>query len=199
MNDRNAWDTLDTESSAAYEAFSAYLSLPRKDRSLLAAYRLQNGCAEARTVPGQWNAWSRAHRWVERARAWDTHKAKAEREARLETDLKNLDNLDKLATGMMGKAAAALQKMKAERVSPHAVAQMAKTASEIIHAARVARAEIQETQTETLPTDGYDVLDSLRAHPDLAPVIVHLQGLGVDLESDPGEHGGDAERGQVDA
>ncbi|HZO29103.1 MAG TPA: hypothetical protein VFH48_24280 [Chloroflexota bacterium] len=40
----------------------------------------------------------------------------------------------------------------------------------------------QTAAQETLPAEGYDVLDSLRANPDVAPLLVRLQELGVDLE-----------------
>ena len=42
----------------------------------------------------------------------------------------------------------------------------------------------QTTAQETLPAEGYDVLDSLRADPGLAPVLAHLQAMDVDLEPD---------------
>ena len=40
----------------------------------------------------------------------------------------------------------------------------------------------QTTAQETLPAEGYDVLDSLRANPAVAPILAHLQGLGIHLE-----------------
>ena len=36
--------------------------------------------------------------------------------------------------------------------------------------------ELNEQGAEGLPPDGYDIMDSLRHNPDLAPLLVTLQG-----------------------
>lgn len=199
MSDANPWDILDAESAAAYEAFSAYLAMPRRERSLVAAYQRQTGVTEAQKASGQWFEWSRAHRWVERSRAWDAHQERSRREAHLEAQARALDDLEMSARALRAKAAQALKEIPVKKIGAYAIVQMFKVSGELDKMVREGRLDLSESQIETLPTDGYDVLDSLRANPGLAPLLVRIQGLGVDLEPDPGEHGEGAEPGEVDA
>ena len=48
--------------------------------------------------------------------------------------------------------------------------------------------DLNQAAVGTLPAEGYDVLDSFRADPALAPILAHLQDMGVNLEpeADPG-------------
>lgn len=84
------WEQQDGETTAAFAAFCCFRDLGAA-RSLRTAYR--KFCARKRGVrsvprgaPGAWTAWSTAHDWVSRARAWDGHcdaLARAEIEKRI--------------------------------------------------------------------------------------------------------------------
>lgn len=75
------WDRLPEETNPAWVAFQTYLDLGL-ERSLDKAFRKLKNREETAIAPGRWNVWSRTHRWVERARAWDDHLAQKEREAK---------------------------------------------------------------------------------------------------------------------
>jgi hypothetical protein len=83
---RQPWDRLDGETPKQFAAFSAYLHLPRADRSVLAAYRASSGRTEAENLkpPGCWYDWYERHRWDERSRSFDAADDR-KREERLRT------------------------------------------------------------------------------------------------------------------
>jgi len=69
--------------------------------------------------------------------------------------------------------------------SPYVATQVAKVAAEISDSSWDGAMDLDQTATKkALPADGYDFLDSLRANPDVAPLLVRLQEMGVDLEPD---------------
>lgn len=81
------------------------------------------------------------------------------------------------------KSVRAFNEISADKVPPYVTRQMAKVAAEISDTSWNGAMELDQTATqETLPAEGYDVLDSLRGNPDVAPLLVRLQELGVDLE-----------------
>jgi hypothetical protein len=65
------WDQLPEESSAAYARFLAYRNLgpARTVRSAYRAASAQN--RKKKYTSGQWSKESAAHRWADRAEAWD--------------------------------------------------------------------------------------------------------------------------------
>jgi hypothetical protein len=66
------WDQLPNEPDAAYNRFLVYRNLG-PGRSLQSAWAAQNGTKRKKSerMSGQWRDDSAAHRWVERANAWD--------------------------------------------------------------------------------------------------------------------------------
>jgi hypothetical protein len=58
------------ESEPAFAAFLHFRDLGR-DRTVVDAYRQFTGNAEATQASGAWNRWAKAHRWAERALAFD--------------------------------------------------------------------------------------------------------------------------------
>jgi hypothetical protein len=58
------------ESEPAFAAFLLFRDLGR-DRTVVDAYRQFTGNAEATQASGAWNRWAKAHRWAERALAFD--------------------------------------------------------------------------------------------------------------------------------
>ena len=174
---------LPAETSKAFAAYNAYAELPPGERTLIGAYRRYSERPDAKSVPGQFAHWSKVHHWPARARQEDLEHARVLRERLLKRRRETLDALDNLARLILVKATQAFKALPPEKTPAYAASQMAKVAAEIGDAAWTGTAELnQTTAQETLPAEGYDVLDSLRADPGLAPLLVRLQGLGVDLE-----------------
>lgn len=67
------WDQLDAETSYQYEGFRCYYSLPRKERSVITAYKLFSGNPTADRVNPTFQGWAKDFAWAERARARDGH------------------------------------------------------------------------------------------------------------------------------
>jgi hypothetical protein len=101
------WDArLAGESIKAWAAYTIYRDLDT-DRSITLAWRKANKRKRGE-APGRWDLWSRTHRWVERAAAYDAHLddiKRAAREQRLieltirraEYEFQVQDNLEELA------------------------------------------------------------------------------------------------------
>ncbi len=68
----HAWEQQPGESGPAFAAFRAFRDMG-PGRSAVKAYGQGRGKGGARQTPGRWNAWAKAHRWPERARAFDAH------------------------------------------------------------------------------------------------------------------------------
>lgn len=174
------------ESSRAWSAYVAYRELAPRERSLRAAYRRLSGVADARKAPGQWYTWSRLHGWVGRARAWDREQERRQRAELWEGRRERLKRRLLQAQALQGPALRALQAMaksqELPRMSPRTLGELLKIAADLEDSAWGGLHELQESTVETLPQDGLDVLDSLKARRDVAPLLVHMQGLGVDLE-----------------
>jgi hypothetical protein len=78
---KELWDRLQHESTTAFSAFEAFLSLPTSERTLLGAYRQHVGNPEAVKASDTWARWSRDFAWRERAAAYEDHLASLRREA----------------------------------------------------------------------------------------------------------------------
>jgi hypothetical protein len=68
---RPEWEPRKGETAPAYAAFTRYISLPRDERTVLAAYRQATGRQDAANPPGHWTAWCSKNEWLARARAYD--------------------------------------------------------------------------------------------------------------------------------
>ena len=77
MNDRAMWLRLENESSSAYEAFTQYLYLEPRNRSLESAWKAVPKPSQnhPKTVPSHWKVWSSKFSWVERVELYDDHLA----------------------------------------------------------------------------------------------------------------------------
>ena len=185
------WEQQPDESFQAFEAFVTYRDMPRAERSIRA---VAQKLGKSATLIAKWSS---AHAWGQRCREYDRDQDRILRAKRLERSLANLEEIDTLGRALRLKAARALNAIPVEKIGAYAIVQMAKIGAELAVLARQEHAELAEQTQDTLPTDGYDVLDSLRANPDVAPILIRLQESGVDLEPDAGDAGGDAESGPV--
>lgn len=73
--ERVPWERLEGETVRAYAAFTTYVNLPPKKRSIAAAYRAQTGRGPGASAPGYWRDWARRNDWEQRASARDRHLA----------------------------------------------------------------------------------------------------------------------------
>ena len=87
--------------------------------------------------------------------------------------------MDNLARLMLVKAIQAISALPKEQVPPYVAVQMGKVAAEISHASWTGATDLDQTAQETMPAEGYDVLDSLRSDPGLAPLLARIQELGL--------------------
>jgi hypothetical protein len=71
--EKELWHRLEPETDRAYEAFRTFLSLPRSDRTLVAAYRHYVDNPTASKPSDTWVVWAHHYAWKERARAYDAH------------------------------------------------------------------------------------------------------------------------------
>jgi len=74
-----AWNQQKDESRQAYTSFLAYRNLPSAERSIRAACGVVYGGSTANVR--RLEQWSSQHRWVERAKAWDTEQLRIRDEA----------------------------------------------------------------------------------------------------------------------
>jgi len=110
------------ESARAFRAFQIYRDLG-PDRSLdkaYADYTANESATELPRSPGQWNRWSAAHNWVERALEYDAHldaqkRKRRERrmleleDRRFECEIRNQEELERIVdqlNGLIEKSAA---------------------------------------------------------------------------------------------
>ena len=70
MNERNAWDQLENETTEAYARFLAYRNMG-PTRTLEAAYKASAKRGKKRQVSGTWASESQVNNWRERAARWD--------------------------------------------------------------------------------------------------------------------------------
>jgi hypothetical protein len=84
------WQRQDAETARAYAAFLRYRDMG-PGRTLADAYRQASGKGKASAPSGQWTGWYAAHRWRERAEAWDAHLAILAQREREQEHLRQLD------------------------------------------------------------------------------------------------------------
>lgn len=106
---REVWDRLDTESPKAFAAFVVYRDMTREDRSVLAAYRVRSGRAQAENLkpPGTWYRWNERHQWEDRSRAWDSAQDRRVEAGLANRRLKSLQEIADLGEQLRRKASAA--------------------------------------------------------------------------------------------
>lgn len=130
----------------------------------------------------QLEAWSSQYGWVERARAWDDEKDWASRPSELDAIAEMRERHVKAARLLHGKGLIVLS--KATYVSARTALDMISRGVEL---ERLVRGEIEDA-----PTNDAGDLSLVRAaiaDPSLAPLLVELQQLGIEVggDSDDGE------------
>ena len=173
----NPWDKQPGETPKAFVAFSAYLAMEPKKRSVLAAYLSTLEEAEKgrkgqiKSPPTSWRDWAFDHDWKARAAAYDTYNDRQKRRdmervhaqevQRFRSQLrKDTDNLLKIARIAMTKAAEGLQTVDMAGAKPHTVATMLTAASNAMkvgnetHFTALGLDEVVELLTEEQPVVG---------------------------------------------
>lgn len=70
---RAIYERLPDETPTAFQAFQHYRDSPPNDRSIVKTYRAVTGIEDAKKPSGRYSQWSKKHRWLERAKAYDDH------------------------------------------------------------------------------------------------------------------------------
>lgn len=117
-DDRNPWERQNRESEKLYARFVVYRDLG-DTRTLLPVLEIlqATGDTKLRSLDALRKI-AYSYRWTDRAQAWDVQQADAERQrmVRLRRDM--IDRHRKLALGLIGKAASAMQGMDTDDMSP---------------------------------------------------------------------------------
>ena len=120
----DVWERLEGEGTKAYEAFCEYRDLGTQRSLSKVAEKLQ----KSDTLIGRW---SRNFDWVERATAWDDEQDRIARDSYVK-QIKNMrERHAKLASDMLVKAAAALEKVPLEEIGAATISRMVEVASKL--------------------------------------------------------------------
>src|SRR5260370_1261316 len=145
------WEQQPGETPRAYGAFCVYRDLgPRRTlAAAAAAFFERTGDAPERQV----DKWSSAHRWVERAAAWDRHldaeSCQAQEAARKEMAERHVRE----ARGLQAKALERLRALRPEELSP---ADVLRYFVEAVKLERLALGEPETVQRQELTGKGGD-------------------------------------------
>lgn len=140
------WDQQEGESGPAFAGFVAYRDQPADERSVR---KVARSLSKSGSLIRRWSA---AHRWVERAKAWDLHQDRARQKAlereqiaaarrHAETSARALRATDRLVEAFLAKldtkaGAAALRKLSPDELATLAI-QAARVQPRIIPAERL--------------------------------------------------------------
>lgn len=207
------WEMRDDEPAEAFHAFAHYRDLLPSRRSRDAAYgdhleacEHRGGTEKAPQAPGNWCGWLKAHDWVARARAWDRECDRVRRLETVEAILDMRERHRRLGRAMQSVSLKALARyLQDERdvghISPFAITQLGDRGAAIERAAYAEAAALLETTEPTEPDVNPDAaaefVAGLAGDPELAPLLVQLQGRGIALGGDAVDAGGDAEPGAI--
>jgi hypothetical protein len=116
--DRNPWERQNRESDKLYARFGVYRDLG-DTRTLLPVLDIlqATGDTKLRSLDALRKI-AYSYRWTERAQAWDVHQASAERQRMVKLRQDMIDRHRKLALGLIGKAASAVQQLAIDEMSP---------------------------------------------------------------------------------
>lgn len=126
------WERQPEETSKAYAAFCAYRDLG-PERSLAKAGEVLG------KNPGGLEEWSSKNEWVKRSAAWDDEQDRIARQAQLKEIAKMRERHAKLASDMLVKAAAALEKLPEDEIKAADVSRMVDVASKL---ERISRGDV---------------------------------------------------------
>ena len=142
MTNNKPWDRREGESSKNYEAFCAYRDMGI-DRSI---QKVAEKLKKSTALMGRWSA---KYGWIKRAEAWDEEQERIEREAARKDQLKAIKEMRKrhadLATGMLIKAARALQRIPEDEITAGSLSKMVEIASKL---ERISRGDVGEVVEE---------------------------------------------------
>lgn len=123
-SDTNPWERQEGESVKAFEAFMVYLKLG-DDRSVRA---VGQECAKSRSLISRWCT---AHRWVERAAAYDADVQRKAHAAAVKKQRKMAERHISIALQLQEKALAALADMKPGDIDPRVLVTMLREATKL--------------------------------------------------------------------
>lgn len=166
MAERKPWEMMEDERPKPFEAFCIYRdmgldrTIAKVAKQLSKSYQLMS-------------RWASQYNWGERVAAWDREQDRVARESQLSEIAKMRNRHAKLATDMLAKAAAALEKLPPDEVKASDVSRMVEVASKL---ERLARGDVGEVVEER---DGGEAVDPVQIYiPD------NRRGLGNDDFSD---------------
>lgn len=93
-----AWERQEYDTDKSFAAFTQYISMPPRERSIEAVLRNSGKSAGNQRY---YEEWSRKHNWVARAAAWDDYNAELQRAAAIEDRLKQRKARRRLTEGMI--------------------------------------------------------------------------------------------------
>ena len=100
----HAWDRQSYDTNMSYHAFGHYLELPLSERTIIQGYRNHKricdgyaGDTSKMKVGAHWARWSAALNWIDRAVAYDEHRAEIRRLRRAEQLDKVMDDTASIA------------------------------------------------------------------------------------------------------
>jgi hypothetical protein len=111
--DRDPWERQNGESGRQYSRYTVFRDLG-DSRTLNAALEIINATSTTKITKGSLHQLSFIYRWTERSEAWDTQQAQAEQQRLIRLRRDMIERHRKIATGLTGKALAAMNKIDAE-------------------------------------------------------------------------------------
>lgn len=128
--DREPWDRQPGESHKQYSRFDIFRSLGRM-RTLKQAVEMLHGVGDDSVSYRTLMQYAYENRWTERAEAWDRAQDQLEAARLLQLREEMLSRHRRLASGLLAKAVAGLQKVKPEDMTPLDVVRFIKYGADI--------------------------------------------------------------------
>lgn len=112
--DRDPWERQNGESGRQYSRYTVFRDLG-DSRTLNGALEIINATSTTKITKGSLHQLSFIYRWTERSEAWDTQQAQAEQQRLIRLRRDMIERHRKIATGLTGKALAAMNKIDASK------------------------------------------------------------------------------------
>ncbi len=128
--DREPWDRQPGESNRQYSRFEVYRSLGRM-RTLKQAVEMLHGVGDTGVSYRTLQQYAYEYRWTERAEAWDRAQDQLEAARLLQLRNEMVSRHRRLASGLLAKAVAGLQKINPDDMSPLDVVRFIKYGADI--------------------------------------------------------------------
>ena len=179
MGKKQPWERQQGETAQAFAAFCVYRDMG-PDRSIVKAVKQMGRKPGYKTVCEKW---SRQHRWVDRAYAWEVEKDRITRETEL-NELKDMRRRHLTqAMALQGKAAQRLQALHSEELTPYLALAYIQEGTKL---ERLARGEPESIIEERRKLDDRDreIVAKLATDPNFMAAIQHAVAQG-EAEADP--------------